>query len=164
MYMHKLHIHFKKIAKLLLYVVLLLTLITYVPPVYKKVQMYITENFTHKKIISVGPTTIKVEIADTQVERIQGLSHRQSLKDGHGMLFVFDKADRYGIWMKDMNFAIDIIWFNEYREVSYIIENAKPESYPENFLPPTPSIYVLEVPAGFVKNKNIRMGDLIDFY
>ena len=44
---------------------------------------------------------------------MKGLSGRDNLADDEGMFFVFEKSDIYPFWMKDMKFAIDIIWIME---------------------------------------------------
>lgn len=113
------------------------------------------------KIISLKD--IQLEIADTPEKRVQGLSGRKELAQGQGMLFVFDTLQKAGIWMKDMNFPIDIIWFDEQKTVVYIKEHATPESFPEVFIPSTPASFVLEVPAGFAKERGIEMGDAMQW-
>lgn len=70
--------------------------------------------------VLIGGKKIRVDIADTVVTRTQGLSGRTSLAETDGMLFVFENADRYGFWMKDMNFAIDIIWIDPEKNIVYI--------------------------------------------
>ena len=111
--------------------------------------------------VTIRGVHIAVELADTPMEREQGLSARQDLAEGQGMLFVFDTPGRYGFWMKDMNFPIDIIWIDEDRKVVYIKENANPESYPNSFVSTEDAKYVLEVPARFSEKNNIKVGDVI---
>ena len=113
------------------------------------------------KIVSLKD--IQLEIADTPEKKVQGLSGREELEKGQGMLFVFDEPKKAGIWMKDMNFPIDIIWFDEKKTIVHIKENATPESFPEVFIPPTLVSFVLEVPAGFAKERGIRVGDIVQW-
>lgn len=117
-----------------------------------------------KKNITIKDTTLVVEIADTDSKRIQGLSGRKDLKEGTGMLFIFDAPKQNYFWMKDMNFDIDIIWFNEEGELIYVVEGATPASYPELLGPNENSKYVLEVPSGFFKKEGWKLGDKIDLY
>lgn len=91
---------------------------------------------------------INIEIADTNAERMQGLSGRESLETGRGILFIFPESGLYGFWMKDMNFSIDIIWLNGDLQPIGIEKNISPDSYPQVFYPPVPVKYVLEVNAG----------------
>lgn len=155
--------YYKKILLLLCIVFIIFQIVQYAPALYKKAYNFFVEYVTHKKILVLAETSIRTEIVDTPAKRILGLSGRDSLSKGTGMLFVFETPDLHGFWMKDMNFPIDIIWFNEYSEVIHIVENASPESYPETFTPPSPSLYVLEVPAGFAQEHHIKLGDVIDF-
>jgi len=80
------------------------------------------------------------------------------LGKNQGMLFIFEKKDTHSFWMKDMKFSIDIIWLNENKEVVFIKENAKPEDFPQNYIPTEQSLYVLEFNEGFVKENNISNG------
>lgn len=112
-----------------------------------------------KAVINIGGRPVYVDIADTPALREQGLSGRKILKDNEGMLFVFDTPTKPGFWMKEMNFPIDIIWINEESLVADVSENLLPSSYPQIFSPRTEIKYVLEVPAGFVKKNNVKIGD-----
>jgi uncharacterized membrane protein (UPF0127 family) len=132
---------------------------------YKNVRAYVDEKmFSDKKSVVVGETTVVVDVVDTPEERERGLSGRIELLENEGMLFIFEKLDLHGFWMKDMNFSIDIIWFNEYAEAVHVLENISPNTYPTVFSPPVQAKYVLEVPAGFIKTHGIKLGDTIDLY
>lgn len=109
-----------------------------------------------------GSEEIQFEVVDTPQARQEGLSGRRSLKDDIGMLFIFEQLGTHGIWMKGMYFPIDIIWLNDAHEVIYIVEHATPESFPEVFYPPQPANFVIEVASGFVKDRNISIGDVLD--
>ena len=117
-----------------------------------------------KTIIQINDISIQVEVSDTQNERTKGLSGKENLGNREGMLFVFDNEDLHGIWMKDMNFPIDILWINEDYEIVDIKENAKPESFPEIFYPKTKSLYVLEVNMGFLEKNNTELDGKIFFF
>lgn len=123
-------------------------------------------------IIGVDSTSttrfvVHVEVADTEDKREQGLSGRAGLQEGSGMLFVFDVPGKYGFWMKDMNFPIDIIFIDASGTVVSVVRDASPESYhlqpPQVFYPDLPAQYVLEVPAGFVASRAIGVGERVTF-
>src|SRR3990167_982884 len=105
---------------------------------------------------------VRVEIADTPAERELGLSGRERLGEKEGMIFVFDSPGRHAFWMKDMLFPLDIIWLDENLKVIYIKKDARPESYPEIFLPGEDAKYVLEVVAGFADKYNLKEGDGVE--
>jgi hypothetical protein len=101
---------------------------------------------------------VAVEVARTREEKVHGLSNRPPLAPGHGMLFVFDQPRSIPIWMKEMQFSVDIVWIAQGKIV--YIEASAPPLAPEATRP----IYratgdmVLEVPAGFCKRHGITIG------
>lgn len=98
--------------------------------------------------IRIGSTTLPVLLALTPTDRQRGLSGRAALAKNQGMLFVFDAPGRWGFWMKDMHFPIDIIWLDAAARVVTVAHNVSPQSYPEVLHPTQPSLYVLELAAG----------------
>lgn len=111
--------------------------------------------------LTIGATTLAVDVADTDEERVQGLSGRPSLAEGTGLFFVFEEDSAWGIWMKDMRFPIDIIWADASGTIVTIAHEVSPETYPEVFMPTAPARYVLEVPAGYAKKAGIAEGQKI---
>jgi len=103
------------------------------------------------KTLEIGGQILSVEIADTATLRSKGLSNRPSLQTGTGMIFIFDKPDIYGFWMKDMNFPIDILWIDADWKIVSIEKNVSPDTYPKTFTPSKPIKYVLETNAGELK-------------
>jgi uncharacterized membrane protein (UPF0127 family) len=101
-----------------------------------------------------------VEIADTDAERTLGLSGRESLAENNGLLFVFETEGYHGIWMKEMNFPIDIAWLDKNKKIIHLEHNVAPETYPKVFNPPTPDLFVLETNAGFFQKFDIKAGDI----
>jgi uncharacterized membrane protein (UPF0127 family) len=99
-----------------------------------------------------------VEVANTQASREQGLSGRVSMADDEGLLFIFDTPGRYGFWMKDMNFPLDIIWINGDGIVVSIERGVTKESYPKAFINQSDATYVLEVNAGLAEKFGLYMG------
>jgi len=97
--------------------------------------------------VFVGNTPFTARVADDQAEREQGLSGSDQLENNEAMLFIFPEPDRYGFWMKDMEYPIDILWFTSDFELVHIAENATPESYPQTFIPPESAQFVLEITA-----------------
>lgn len=122
-----------------------------------------TSSNMQKSTLSLGVGVITVDVARTDAELVRGLSERTRLGDQEGMLFVFEKDSRQGIWMKDMNFPIDIIWLDSQKRVVHIVRDASPESYPVVFTPPVDARYVLEVPAGSVARWGVNVGGVVRF-
>jgi len=113
----------------------------------------------HRKNVCIGTSCIVADIADTQDERERGLSGRKELAENEGMLFVFDNANRWMFWMKDMAISIDILWISQDKRISDITRNVSPESYPKVFTPKSEAQFVIEVASGWADRHNIRIGD-----
>lgn len=118
-----------------------------------------------QKQIIVGQVAVRVEVVDTESLREQGLSGRPNLPEGRGMLFVFDADGQWGIWMKDMQFPIDIIFADAGGVVTTIYRSVSPDTYlqnpPQIFYPTAPARYVVELPAGFTAAHNIAVGSKV---
>ncbi len=111
--------------------------------------------------IMIGSSTVEASIADSLSERIKGLSGTPFLPENVVKLFVFGALGNHSIWMKDMNYAIDIMWLSEEGEIIHIEKDVSPDSYPESFSAPKPSWFVLEASAGFSEDNNIEVGDQV---
>lgn len=113
--------------------------------------------------VVIDDQSLTVRVVQTPTDRQRGLSGAKSLAEDQGMLFVFDGDAKHGIWMKEMNFAIDIIWMDKDRKIVHIEKNITPETYPTVFYSSAPSRYVLEVPANYTDRHDIRVGMVASF-
>ena len=105
---------------------------------------------------------IDIEIADNMYERSLGLMNRNEMKETQGMLFIFPKLELQSFWMRNTLISLDIMFVNDQKKIVTIHENTKilsETSYPSS----EPSIYVVEVLAGFAERHNIQVGDKIDW-
>jgi uncharacterized membrane protein (UPF0127 family) len=109
--------------------------------------------------IVVGEVAVQASVADSIPERIKGLSNTPYLPEGVVKLFAFGAEGEHGIWMKDMNYPLDIIWVAKSGMIVHIEDNVSPETYPESFSSPKPAWYVIEASAGFVASSSIKVGD-----
>ena len=132
-------------------------------PVYLSPAPVIPTAVEELPTILVKGQPIRISIADTEETRQQGLSGRAGLAEDEGMLFVFPEDGKYAFWMKDMVFSIDILWLSGDGAVVYMAENVSPDTYPQNFQPLVSARYVLELPAGYAKEYNVVVGDLVRF-
>lgn len=116
------------------------------------------------KDAKIGSQTAVLEVSDTPEKRKLGLSGRQFLPQYQGMLFVFDNSGRQCIWMKDMNFSIDIIWADADKTVTHIEADVSPQTYPRTFCGGlAPSRYVIELNSGTAAQAGLKTGDKISF-
>ena len=105
---------------------------------------------------------IDIEIADNEFETQTGLMYRNSMRDNHGMLFIFPNSKPRSFYMKNTRFSLDIIYIDENKKIVSFQENAKPLD--ENSLPSNANAkYVLEINAGLVNKWGLRLGDKITF-
>ena len=113
---------------------------------------------------TIDKNTFKLLIAKTSQEKELGLSKRDSLPKDTGMLFLFDSADYYAFWARDMRFPIDIIFINNDKIVT-IFKDIKPQKDQNNLpilRPKEVSNLVLEINAGLSEKYKFHEGDLIN--
>ena len=114
-------------------------------------------------VIELDDKTLEVYIADTKPRYERGLmwESQEFLMDGKGndlgMLFIFNEPGLRSMWMQNMQFHLDIIWFNEDRYVVLIEKNVPPCITPLEVMAcqsvgvsADNAKYVLEVKSGFV--------------
>lgn len=104
----------------------------------------------------------KLDIADTNSERIQGLSGRQGLEDKTGMLFDFENPAQQCFWMKDMKFSIDMVWLNQNKEIIKIENAVSPETYPNSYCADDTK-YVIELQSGEAQKQGFITGKQLSF-
>jgi uncharacterized membrane protein (UPF0127 family) len=107
----------------------------------------------------IGTVSVQASVADSLPERIKGLSDTPFLPQGVVKLFVFGSEGEQSIWMKDMNYSLDILWAQKDGTIVHIEENVSPKTYPNAFSSPKPAWYVIEANAGFVASSSIKLGD-----
>jgi hypothetical protein len=117
---------------------------------------------TYKRTeIKISGVSFNAFISDTETLREKGLSGFSSLKDGEAMLFVFQKPDIYGFWMKDVSFPIDILWLDKDFKVIHMEKNVSPNTYPNSFYPSKPAQYAIEFRANLLDKIDLAEGDSV---
>lgn len=103
---------------------------------------------------------IKVEIADDNRERENGLMNREKLDENSGMLFVFDEENFQSFWMKNTLIPLDIIFIDENLKIVDVNHGVpcKIEDC-EIYSSGKPARYVLEANAKFTLKNGIGIGD-----
>lgn len=114
---------------------------------------------------TIASQKFNLEIADDEKERQKGLSKRASLGNDKGMLFVFEKKDKYSFWMKDTKIPLDIIFISDSTIVD-MYKNVPPQDGKENanlpiYTSKAPANYVLEINGGLSDKYGIKIGDKI---
>jgi uncharacterized protein len=120
-----------------------------------------------KTTVTAKNTTLVVDLALTADQQSRGLSGREKMSESHGMLFVMQSPGRYGFWMKEMKFPLDIFWLDTKGTAVYIKQNLQPCLTILNcptYSPDTDSLYVLETVAGFSQRHDITKGTQFNFH
>ncbi len=120
-------------------------------------------------IVAIGSASFVVDVADTRAAQQQGLSGRESLAEGTGMLFVFDQERLLTFWMKEMNFPLDMVWIDA---SCTVVDISRDVPIPEpgqtladlpTYGPEAPAKYVLEINAGTSAAAGFGPGDTAVF-
>ena len=119
-----------------------------------------------RQTITVGTVKFDVEMATTMVQQACGLSGREGLGNNQGMLFVFGSGNTQTFWMKDMTFALDMIWISNGKIVGFAqdVPLPAPDAHVwqlKLYSSPPAVDKVLEVNAGTVAKDNIKIGDAV---
>lgn len=112
-------------------------------------------------MIKLDSTVLEVQIAETESQRVRGLMFQEQLPYDEGMLFVFSEPGAHSLWMLNMQFALDMIWFDKDGNVVHIETDVPPcktaleISTCQSIIPDEMAAYILEVTAGFVQMHGI---------
>ena len=126
--------------------------------------IFLNKTEYRKTALSMKVKRFTVEVADSFMKIMRGLMDRERLPADGGMLFVFKRDRKYGFWMLNMKFGIDIIWLDKNYRVVYVWRNAMPCKSIfscRTVKPDEDSRYVLEVRAGTASALRLRIGDRI---
>jgi hypothetical protein len=117
-----------------------------------------------KGTVRIGDDVITVEIAETTAERQRWLTFRQDrLPMDTAMLIKHDVPDLYEVWMLNVEYNLDLVWFDEQGSAVYIRENAAPcdnifDQVSCTHKPTKRALYVVAATAGFVDYHGIEIG------
>lgn len=110
--------------------------------------------------LRVGGSALKAEVARTPSEREKGLMFRTSLKDGEGMLFVFEADQRLAFWMKNTSIPLSVAYLSSDGTIREIMDL---EPFSLDARGSERSLrYALEVPRGWFGRIGVKSGDSVD--
>jgi len=117
--------------------------------------------------LTIGQTTMRVEVARTAQQIKQGLSDRDAI-GSDGMIFVLPQRSIPSFWMYHMKFPLDFVWIDGDKVVDVAEHVPAPASGIPNSALPTYSpkflvTHVLELPDGAVEKNSIQVGDVVKF-
>jgi len=117
--------------------------------------------------IKVDDIPLQVLIADTEPRRVRGLMFEDPLPYDQGMIFVFEESGLYSLWMLNMQFSLDMIWFDQDGKVVHIEKDVPPCKTAleittcQSIIPDEEAVYILEVTSGFVDKNNITKDSVL---
>ncbi len=117
-----------------------------------------------KGTVRINSDVITVEIAHTDAEKQRWLTFRQDrLPYDSAMLLKYDTPDLYQVWMLNVQYNLDLVWFNQNGTAVYMIKNAAPcqnlvESISCTYKTTRPAMYVVASTAGFIDRHSISIG------
>lgn len=139
--------------------------------------LYIYQNLSSQRTNDAAPTSsevaqaecielgngvcIDIEVVRSREAMQRGLSDRLELPENAGMLFDFQTEGVRCMWMKDMNFALDMIWLDADAAVVDVQTNITPETFPDSFCGAEPARYVLEVNTGVASRSAVEVGQRV---
>jgi len=105
---------------------------------------------------------VVVEVCRTALAEKVGYMYRLYIPPYSGMLFVMPSQRVQGFWMRNTVAPLDMIFVDQDRTVVGIVHNATPLTEDLRFVR-RPSVFVIEVAAGFAKQAGIEVGDTVRF-
>jgi len=123
---------------------------------------YCKQNTVDNKEVDckLGDFPMKLKIASTPQSQLKGYQHsEQEPSDNEGILFVYPNEIKASFWMKNVNFPLDILFFNSNKELVHA-ETMSNNSYPKIFSCDSPIQYAVETKAGWYNrhgNKNLKL-------
>jgi len=109
--------------------------------------------------LSVGSATMEAELAIKPGERERGLMFRKSLKDGEGMLFVFEADQRLAFWMKNTSLSLSLAYISSDGAIREIVD-LEPNSLEARGSERSVR-YALEAPRGWFERAGVKVGDKV---
>jgi hypothetical protein len=107
-------------------------------------------------------TKLNIEFAETDYETQTGLMYRKGMEDDQAMLFIFPEESVHSFYMKNTEFALDILYIDEDLKIASMQENAQPLNE-GGLSSKVPVKYVLEINGALAEDLGILVGDSISF-
>jgi len=109
-----------------------------------------------------GEVAVNVEVVATEAKIERGLMYRRHLPPDAGMLFLMGREKEWSFWMRNTLIPLDMIFIAKDMTIAGIVENAEPMTEVLRNVH-KPSLYVLEVNAGWAKSSGVDAGAKVRF-
>ena len=114
-----------------------------------------------KGTIKIDNSIINVEIAESDAERQRWLMFREDkFPSNTGIILVYPLLDLHSLWLLNIQYNLDIMWFDNHGNLVYMIKDAKPcpnirDTQKCTFKTTIPSKYRFVSTSGFINKNNI---------
>lgn len=109
--------------------------------------------------LTIGKSKLVAEVVDTPDTRANGLMHRFSLQPDHGMLFVFDRPQPLGFWMKNTYIPLSIAFVDAEGKIVNI-DDMRPQDESTHWSKGL-ALYAIEMRQGWFATKGILAGEQV---
>lgn len=112
--------------------------------------------------IEAGHRDFVVEVVSSEHGRQKGLMDRSGMPEDRGMLFVMPEVRPVAVWMKNMQFPLDVIWLSE-RATVLAVRQLQPctDTPCEQYRPRVRARFILEVNEGKFP---LKIGDIVEIH
>lgn len=120
--------------------------------------------FRNKNKQHFGTKTIAIkQVFRTPEQQRKGLMFRKHLPENEGFMFVYSVPIIGSFWMKNTFVPLDIIFISKNYKVLDLKENMIPHDT-TTINSSHKIMYAIEIKKGYIRKKNIQIGDKISFY
>lgn len=105
---------------------------------------------------------VLVEVVRTPEAIQRGLMYREEMDEDRGMLFLMPQEEVQSFWMRNTYIALDMIFVGRDKVVVGVVEDATPMTDTGRTVG-KPSLYVVEVNAGWAKAHGVTAGVRVRF-
>jgi uncharacterized membrane protein (UPF0127 family) len=109
--------------------------------------------------VQVAGHALRVEIADQEPQRMQGLMFRKKLGTNDGMVFVFEEPGYHSMWMKNTLIPLSVAFIDGEGRILNILD-MEPQTL-EAHAAAGPAVYAIETNKGWFAAKKVKPGDKV---
>lgn len=106
--------------------------------------------------LTAGFHRIEAEVAADQPTRMTGLMNRPNMPANRGMLFVFPRAERHCMWMRNTLLPLSVAFLDDEGRILNV-EDMQPQTE-DNHCALRPARFALEMNLGWFSAKGLKPG------
>jgi uncharacterized membrane protein (UPF0127 family) len=109
--------------------------------------------------VKVGAHPLRVEVASSDPQRMQGLMYRKKLGRDDGMLFTFDEPAYQSMWMKNTLIPLSVAFIDGEGRILNILD-MEPQTL-ETHTSAGPAVYAIETNKGWFEDNRVKPGEKV---